>query len=281
MCGIPIDVERELSIVLKTDRPDPFIEGDDHHALIAQLTELGVRHGGVLLVHTSYRAVRPVSGGPSGLISALRAALGDEGTLVMPAWGDDDDAPFDAATTPVSDSLGITAQVFAQMPGVRRCEHPFAFVAAGPHSMEIVGDVLPTPPHRLESPVGRVYELDGQVLLLGVGHSENTTVHLAEVLANVPYGVQKHCTISAEGRPTRVDYVETDHCCAGFAKMDSWLRAQGLQREGMVGRALARLLQSRDVVRVAREHLAADPLEFLCASSMRCAECDAARASVR
>lgn len=37
-----------------------------------QLRTLGVRPGGVLLVHTSFRAVRPVEGGPHGLIEALR-----------------------------------------------------------------------------------------------------------------------------------------------------------------------------------------------------------------
>lgn len=51
-----------------------------------QLRALGVERGGVLLVHTSYRAVRPVAGGPLGLIEALRAALGPNGTLVMPSW---------------------------------------------------------------------------------------------------------------------------------------------------------------------------------------------------
>jgi aminoglycoside N3'-acetyltransferase len=32
------------------------------------LRALGVRQGGVLLVHTSFRAARPVEGGPVGLI---------------------------------------------------------------------------------------------------------------------------------------------------------------------------------------------------------------------
>jgi aminoglycoside 3-N-acetyltransferase len=57
--------------------------------VVAQLLELGVRPGGVLLVHTSFRAVGPVEGGPLGLIAALRQALGTGGTLVMPtmtAW---------------------------------------------------------------------------------------------------------------------------------------------------------------------------------------------------
>jgi aminoglycoside N3'-acetyltransferase len=45
-----------------------------------QLRALGVREGGVLLVHTSFWAVRPVAGGPLGLIEALRDAVGPEGT---------------------------------------------------------------------------------------------------------------------------------------------------------------------------------------------------------
>ena len=41
-----------------------------------QLRALGVEEGGVLLVHTSFRAIRPVEGGPLGLIEAIRDALG-------------------------------------------------------------------------------------------------------------------------------------------------------------------------------------------------------------
>jgi aminoglycoside 3-N-acetyltransferase len=62
--------------------------------------------------------------------------------------------------------------------------------------------------------------------------------------------------------------------------LDTWLREQGLQREGKVGNTDARLCASRDVVRVAVEHPAADPLLFLCARGARCKECDAARDSV-
>lgn len=249
--------------------------------LTGQLRDIGVRRGGVLLVHASYRAVRPVAGGPAAVISALQSVLGDEGTLVMPAWGDDHDAPFDAVATRVADDLGVIAQTFARMPGVRRSDHPFAFAARGPYAAFIVDDPLPLPPHRLESPVGRVYERDGQVLLLGVGHDNDTTVHLAEALAQVPYGVKKHCTIAVNGRPTRVEYAENDHCCRGFARMDEWLRARDRQREGTVGAAFARLAQSRDIVSIAREQLTTDPLVFLCAPSAACSECDAARKSAR
>src|SRR4028118_1605020 len=73
---------------------------------------LGVERGGVLLVHTSFRAVRPVEGGPLGLIAALRDAIGPEGTLVMPSWTGDDDEAFDPVATPASADLGVVADIF-------------------------------------------------------------------------------------------------------------------------------------------------------------------------
>jgi len=247
-------------------------------ALVRQLESLGVRRGGVLLVHMSYRAVRPVDGGPLGLIDALRLALGPAGTLVMPAWTADDDAPFDAARTPASPDLGVTAEMFRKLPDVQRSNHPFAFAALGPEAEAITADPLPIPPHRLESPIGRIWERNGQILLLGVGHDSNTTIHLAEALAHVPYAVPKHITVLREGVPVRIDYGENDHCCRRFALADEWLRARGLQREGRVGNAEARLIDSQDVVAVVRKHLARDPLLFLHHDS--CDECLEARRSV-
>ena len=250
-------------------------------SLVEQLRALGVEEGGVLLVHSSYRAVRPVEGGPAGVVAALIAAVGDAGTLVMPAWTDDDDSPFDVATTPVASNLGVTAATFAAWPGVRRSTHPFAFAARGPAAEAITADPLPVPPHRLESPVGRVWEMDGQVLLLGVGHDSDTTIHLAEAFARVPYGVPKHITVMRDGRRVRIDYAENDHCCQRFTLADEWLRPGGLQREGPVGQAHARLVRSRDVVTAVREQLERNPLLFLHAPEEGCGECDEARASVR
>lgn len=244
-----------------------------------QLLKLGVEPGGVLLVHSSFRAVRPVEGGPMGLIQALRDALGPGGTLVMPSWTGSDDEPFDPASTPAAPDLGIVPDTFRRLPAVARSSHPFAFAAAGPQADLVTADPLPLPPHITESPVGRVHELDGQVLLLGVGHDADTTIHLAELLAGVPYRLPRHCTVVREGRPVRVEYEENDHCCARFALVDGWLRERGLQSEGSVGHAEARLARARDVVRVAREHLSRDPLVFLHAPGAGCAECDEARSS--
>jgi len=80
-----------------------------------------------------------------------------------------------------------------------------------------------------------------------------------------------------DGTPVRVDYGENDHCCQRFALVDEWLRERGLQREGRVGLAEARLIESRDLVEVVRERLERDPLVFLHPPEARCAECDEAR----
>src|SRR5688572_5663583 len=140
----------------------------------AQLAALGVRRGGVLLVHTSFRAVRPVEGGPAGLIEALGAALGPEGTLVMPTMTDGESV-FDPASTPAVD-MGVVAETFWRRPGVARSTHPGgSFAARGPHAARICAPQPLSPPHGPDSPPGRVHDLDGQVLLLGVGHDASTT----------------------------------------------------------------------------------------------------------
>lgn len=186
-------------------------------------------------MHTSFRAVGPIEGGPLGLIQALRRAIGADGTLVMPTMTDGESV-FDPASTPTS-AMGITD-----------LEHA----------------------------------LGGQVLLLGVGHGENTTLHVAEAIAEVPCSISHPCVVEIEsdGVVRTVMIAETDHCCRGFGQMDDWLRERGLQREGPVGNGDARLCASRDVIAIAVAHLGADPLVFLCAADEDCEECDAARGSL-
>jgi len=247
--------------------------------LTEQLRALGVREAGVLLVHSSFRAVAPVEGGPLGLIQALQRALGARGTLVMPTMTAGDSL-FDPKTTPTCD-MGITAELFWRQPGVVRSTHPGgSFAAAGPLADSICAPQPLSPPHGLDSPVGRVYDLDGQILLLGVTHSENTTLHLAESLAHVPYSVSHPCLVELQGVAQTVQIAETDHCCRGFRAADAWLRASGEQREGKVGHADARLVRSRALVATALAKLAQDPLSFLCANDAQCHECELARASV-
>jgi aminoglycoside 3-N-acetyltransferase len=232
----------------------------------------------VLLVHTAFSRVRPVENGPAGLIEALRTAIGPEGTLVMPAMADDDLHAFDSATSPCR-SMGVVADTFWRLSGVLRSDSPHAFAATGPRAREITRNQPVDVPHGPDSPVGRVHDLDGQVLLLGVGHDGNTTLHLAENLARVRYRKPAMATVLIEGRVTRCHYDEVDHCCENFALMDRWLDKVGLQRRGLVAHGEARLARSRDLVRVAVDHLRENETVFLHPSGA-CAECDEARAAL-
>jgi aminoglycoside 3-N-acetyltransferase len=246
--------------------------------VIHQLLTLGVRTGGVLLVHTAFSRVRPVEGGPLGLIEALRAAVGPGGTLAMPSMADDDEHVFDPATTPCA-GMGVVADTFRRLPGVLRSDSPHAFAAIGPQADRITAPHPVEIPHGPDSPVGRIHDLDGQVLLLGVGHDANTTVHLAENLAGVRYRLASVATVLVDGRLTRRRYDEVDHCCRNFSLLDGWLEARGQQRRGLVGRGEARLADSRAIVHTAVARLREEETVFLHPPGI-CAECDQARASL-
>jgi len=246
--------------------------------LTQQLLDLGVTPGGVLLVHGSFSRVRPVENGPLGLIAALQAALGPRGTLVMPSMTDDDEHPFDPQKTPCL-GMGVVADTYWRLPGVLRSDSPHAFAAQGPEAARITAPHPIDTPHGLDSPVGRVYELDGRVLSLGVAHSSNTTIHLAEHLAGVRYRRKKRLLFLQDGQLARLDYAEIDHCCQNFNLVDGWLKARALQNEGRVGHAEARLIRSRDVVRVVTERLQNDETIFLHPYGVD-EECDEARASL-
>ena len=131
-----------------------------------------MQRGGVLVVHTSFSRVGPLAGGPIALISALRGALGPDGTLVMPSMSDDDERPFEVAETPCR-GMGVVAETFWRLPDVVRSDNPHAFAASGAHARRITASHPLDVPHGLDSPIGRVWELDGQVLLLGLGHDAN------------------------------------------------------------------------------------------------------------
>lgn len=246
--------------------------------LVRQLLALGVVPSGVLLVHCAFSQVKPVEDGAEGLIAALQTALGPSGTLVMPSMSDDDDHPFDPKATPCH-GMGIVAQTFWQLPGVLRSDSPHAFAAYGPAAAQVTAPHPVDVPHGLDSPVGRVYELDGQVLLLGAAHDANTTIHLAEYMAGVRYRRKKYAYILDHGRLVRFDYAEIDQCCENFNLVDGWLDKKNLQRKGKIGHAQARLIRSHDIVDLVTEKLRLDETIFLHPPGFD-DECDDARASL-
>jgi aminoglycoside 3-N-acetyltransferase len=247
-------------------------------ALIQQLLELGVEPGGVLLIHTSFSKVQPVEDGSIGLISALRSALGEDGTLVMPSMSYDDDHPFDKRQSRCKE-MGVVADTFWRLPGVLRSDNNHAFAAVGPLAEKITAPHPLDIPHGIDSPVGRVFELNGQVLLLGVDHTSNTTIHLGENQAGVRYRRDKHVTVLKDGMASRLEYREIDHCCQNFSFLDDWLDEKGLQKHGKVGNAEARLIRSYEIVDVVTRYQKENETTFLHPQGVD-EECDDARASL-
>jgi aminoglycoside 3-N-acetyltransferase len=249
-------------------------------AIARALNALGVASGDILLVHSSLRALGWVAGGAHAVVLALRDAIGPHGTLAMPTHSSHLSDPgkwrappvpadwwpiiraetpaFDAALTPTR-NMGAIVEAFRHVPGVLRSSHPLtSFAAAGPQAAAIVAD------HRLgsgmgeHSPLARLYERNARVLLLGVGHGNNTSLHLAETRATFA-GKQTH----TEGAPVLQDgerrwitfdelvWNDDDFTTIGAAfgaASEERGGARGGERTGAVGVATARLMAMRALV---------------------------------
>jgi len=159
--------------------------------LDSDLQAAGVRTGGTLLVHSSFNSLGLVPGGAESVILGLLAAIGPEGTLLMPALSyetvDSKNPVFDVNSTP--SCVGIIPETFRLRAGTKRSIHPTHSVCAvgpltdaflSPH----ISDSTPCGPN---SPFNRLSDFNGQILMLGCGLLPNTSIHAIEEIAQTPY----------------------------------------------------------------------------------------------
>jgi len=236
------------------------------------LRALGIAPNSVLLVHSSLSRLGWVCGAEQAVVLALEEVLGESGTLVMPTHSTQlsDPAPWCSPSVPrewwpaIRDSLpaydrdltpsrrmGAIPECFRKQNGVLRSAHPHvSFAARGPKAQEIVSD-HPLP-HGLGegSPLARVYEQDGWVLLLGVGHDRNTSLHLAEHRAD--YAAKRVITqwapISRQGERVWITFDDLNCDSGDFWKMGQAFNETGQVAFGCVGAAVAMLMRQRALV---------------------------------
>lgn len=271
----------------------------DRASLTADLRALGVPSGALLLLHSGFRSLGPVLGGPDTVIAALREALGPEGTLAVPTFTtqliDPQTWPsppppeerarimasmpgFDPETSPPH-HMGAIATALWKTPGALRSRHPVtSWTALGPLAEALLRDHPLDDPEGRDGPIGRAWQWGGLVLLLGVDHDANTTLHLAESLLEMPHLLELPDRWPDDASGERVWRLvrKTTKCSDGFVKFRLHAQRAGIVTSGRVGDADCQLMRSRDLVRVASELLARDPTALLC-DDPDCVHCPTSR----
>lgn len=240
--------------------------------LETELRALGLQAGMVVLVHSSLRALGWTSGGPVAVVQALMNVLTETGTLVMPAHSGDLSDPkywenppvpedwwqvirdtmptFHPAYTPTR-GMGSIVECFRTFPDVKRSNHPqVSFCAWGKDATEI------TENHELafglgeHSPLQKIYHLNGYVLLLGVGHGNNTSLHLAENHAKVgKSGLFGAPVINEQGEREWCEYQDIDSDAVdAFEALGQQFEAVSTVAIGRVGNAETKLMRQRALV---------------------------------
>ncbi|MFB6253604.1 MAG: aminoglycoside N(3)-acetyltransferase [Halobacteriaceae archaeon] len=210
-------------------------------SMISDFRDLGIEGGETYLVHSSLSSLGWVCGGAPAVIDALKQVIGENGTLVMPthspgnmdpanmehppvpeSWYDtirEQMPPYRPTLTPTS-GMGAIAECFRSYPNVYRSDHPqLSFAAWGADADFVTED------HTLDyslgenSPLARVYDLDGDILFLGTSHATNTSLHLAEYRSSLKFAtVTRGSAILIDGEREWVHWEDIDFTDEDFSQ---------------------------------------------------------------
>jgi aminoglycoside N3'-acetyltransferase/dienelactone hydrolase len=242
--------------------------------LLAGLSALGLGPGDVVLCHSSLRSFGLVEGGAATVVGALLDTLGATGTLIAPIFRrffwEGPDQVWDREQSP--SLMGAISECLRTWPGACRSSH-------GPHPVAAVGPLaaeLTRRRHRsdyaLDSPLARLVDLDGWVLLVGVGFGVCTLMHLLEERLEIPYRrwVDLVGTVIEDGVAERQTFplmMRHDGVNNDFGPLAARLVAAGLVRQTQVGSGCLQAVRARDVHDVGLAGLRRDPLLLVSAAT--------------
>ena len=227
-----------------------------------------------VLVHASLSAIGQVRGGAETIVAALTAACHTVvmpaftyQTLVVPETGPPDngitygsaadgnaEAEFWHDDLPVHPEIGTIAEQLRRMPETLRSDHPvLSFVAYGGEAQEVLGTQSVDDPF---GPISWLAENDGDVLMIGVSHRVNTSIHLAERRAGRKTFVR--WALSKAG------IVEVPHWpgnSAGFDALTPYVAS--ITKRGQIGTANVQRIRIVDLLDSVQELLHAEPEALL------------------
>ncbi|MBL1068133.1 aminoglycoside 3-N-acetyltransferase [Streptomyces sp. 7-21] len=248
------------------------------------LAALGVGEGDVVMFHTRLSALGYVTGGPQTVIGALLDVVGSRGTLmVTTGWNDAlpyeflswpqqwqdavraEHPAFDPARSEACHDYGRLPEALRCWPGAVRSRHPDAsFAALGAAADALMAEHPWDDPHGPGSPLARLAECGGRVLLLGAPLDSMTLLHHAEALAEAPGKrfVEYEQPVLENGRRVwrRFRDIDSDEGAfdySGAVPAGRWpfevivqdMLAAGLGRRGTVGAAESYLFEAAPAVR--------------------------------
>lgn len=236
------------------------------------LHNLGVQDGDIVLVHTSFKALGPVTDGIETVIQGLLRAIGESGTLLMPAlsWRLWPPEIFNPTTT--STNVGAIPEYFRTRTGTKRSIHPTHSVSTiGKMTDELLrGTTLDNTPCGQHSPFNKITDIDNvKIIMLGCGLKPNTTMHAIEEIARVPYhsGKKENFTImDHEGRSYQKEYRMYDFTGKYAQRYDRVLElpnSDSFTTQGKVLEADTTIFNAKALKEAALQKLQQDPLFFV------------------
>lgn len=238
-----------------------------------------------VIAHASLHAFGRVDGGTETFVQALLEAVG---ALIMPThtyatmitptvgpanngivYGSGQDlnrmAEFYSPSMPADRLMGVIPEALRRRPGAKRSMHPILSFAGMGADKVLAAQTMAEP----LAPIRMLAESDGWVLLLGVDHTANTTIHYAEQLAGRRQFVRWALT--------RSGIVE----CPGFPGDSSGFQViekdmQPHTKKLQVGNALVQAVPMKMLIFAVVERLKKNPKDLLC-SNQSCARCNEIR----